>query len=78
MFAGKVDLSVLPGDTLDIHPELHPTYCCTAETMQDVPLDLYDLVVADPALASLALRSLSVAAVKGGGGGSSCKPDIVN
>jgi hypothetical protein len=48
LFAGKVDLSVLPGDTLDIRPELNPTFCCNGEAMPDVPLHLYDLVVADP------------------------------
>jgi hypothetical protein len=46
--AGKVDLSLLPGDTLDIRPELNPTYCCNTETMPDVPLHRYDLAVADP------------------------------
>jgi DNA polymerase-1 len=46
--AGMVDLSVLPGDTLDINPELQPTYCCDAETCDSVPLDQYDLIIIDP------------------------------
>jgi hypothetical protein len=37
----------LPGDTLDINPELNPTYCCNAETCNGVPLYLYDTVFVD-------------------------------
>ena len=46
--SGKVDLSIMPGDTLDILPERNPTYCTDAQTMEGVPLDQYDLVLADP------------------------------
>jgi hypothetical protein len=49
LFSGMVDLGVLPGDTLDIRPELNPTWCVNAETCEGVPLEVYDLVVADPA-----------------------------
>jgi methylase of polypeptide subunit release factors len=48
LFAGKVDLSQLPGDTVDIRPELEPSYCVNAETLEGVPLDRYDMIVADP------------------------------
>lgn len=48
LFAGKVEQAVLPGDTLDCRPELQPTWCVNAETCEGVPLDTYDLVVADP------------------------------
>ncbi len=48
LFAGKVDLSILRGDTLDIRPELDPTFCVDAETCPGAPLEQYDLVVADP------------------------------
>jgi hypothetical protein len=48
LFSGMVDLSVLPGDTLDTRPELAPTWCVDAETCEGVPLEVYDLVVADP------------------------------
>ncbi len=48
LFAGKVDLTAFPGDTLDIDPELAPTYCVDAETCDDVPLHQYDFVLADP------------------------------
>ena len=48
VFAGKVDLSILPGDTLDLRAELAPTFCTDAQTMHGVPLDRYDLAVCDP------------------------------
>jgi hypothetical protein len=48
LFAGKVDQTTFPGDTLDIDPELAPTYCVDAETCDDVPLHQYDFVLADP------------------------------
>jgi hypothetical protein len=48
VFAGKVDLTAFPGDTLDSNPALNPTYCCNAENCDGVPLHLYDFVLADP------------------------------
>ena len=48
LFAGKADLSQLPGDTVDIRAELMPTFCSNAETLDGVPLETYDLIVADP------------------------------
>jgi hypothetical protein len=48
LFAGKVDLAAFPGDTLDIRPDLAPTYCVNAETCDGVPLHEYDFVLADP------------------------------
>lgn len=48
LFSGKVDLSTMPGDTVDIRPDLSPTYLDDAQTMTDVPLWMYDLVLADP------------------------------
>jgi hypothetical protein len=48
VFSGKVDLTRMPGDTLDIRAELGPTYCVNAETCEGVPLERYDLAVADP------------------------------
>jgi hypothetical protein len=48
LFAGRVDLTRFPGDTLDIRPELEPTYCVNAETCEGVPLADYDFVLADP------------------------------
>ncbi len=48
LFSGKVDLNVIPGDTVDINPELNPTYIDDAQTLTSVPLEDYDLVMADP------------------------------
>lgn len=48
LFSGKVDLAVFPGDTVDINPEFRPTYVDDAQTLSRVPLEQYDLVLADP------------------------------
>jgi hypothetical protein len=48
LFSGMVDLSLMPGATLDIRSELDPTYCVDAETCQGVPLERFRLVLADP------------------------------
>lgn len=48
LFSGKVDLAALPGDTVDINADLGPTYVDDAQTLERVPLEQYDLVLADP------------------------------
>ncbi len=48
LFSGKVDLSALPGDTVDINAALNPTFLDDAQRLERVPLDRYDLVLADP------------------------------
>jgi hypothetical protein len=48
LFAGKVDLSALPGDTVDCNADLQPTYVDDAHALATVPLEDYDLVLADP------------------------------
>lgn len=48
LFSGKVDLATLPGDTVDIDPALSPTYLDDAQKLVKVPLEGYDLVLADP------------------------------
>lgn len=48
LFSGCVDLSVLPGDTVDINADRTPTYVDDAQTLAHVPLEQYDLVLADP------------------------------
>lgn len=48
LFSGRVDDSVLPGHTVDINPELNPTFVDDAQTLLNVPLGDYDLVLADP------------------------------
>ena len=48
LFSGQVDLTAFPGDTVDINPKLKPTYVDNAQTLERVPLEKYDLVLADP------------------------------
>lgn len=48
LFSGMVDLEAFPGDTVDINPDLNPTYVDDAQTLLQVPLETYDLVLADP------------------------------
>jgi len=48
LFSGQVDLDAFPGDTVDINPALKPTYVDDAQTLSRVPLETYDLVLADP------------------------------
>ncbi|HET7881465.1 MAG TPA: hypothetical protein VFL55_11310 [Acetobacteraceae bacterium] len=48
LFSGKVDVSALPGDTVDINPDLAPTFVDDAQTLGRVPLEHYDLILADP------------------------------
>ena len=48
VFSGRVDLEAFPGDTVDINPDLNPTYVDDAQKLRKVPLSAYDLVLADP------------------------------
>ncbi len=48
LFSGKVDLDAFPGETVDINLEFKPTYVDDAQTLARVPLEKYDLVLADP------------------------------
>ena len=48
LFSGRVDKSVIPGDTVDTNPDLDPDYLDDAQTLERVPLEKYDLVMADP------------------------------
>ena len=48
LFSGKVDVAVFPGDTVDVNPSLGATCVDDAQTMLGVPLERYDLVLADP------------------------------
>jgi hypothetical protein len=48
LFSGQVDLEAFPGDTVDINPTLNPTFVDDAQTLTGVPLENYDLILADP------------------------------
>lgn len=48
LFSGRVDKTVMPGETVDVNAELQPDYVDEAQTLERVPLEKYDLVLADP------------------------------
>ena len=48
VFSGKVELGILPGDTVDLDASLNPTYCDDAQDLSGVPVEDYDLILADP------------------------------
>jgi hypothetical protein len=48
VFSGRVDLSAMPGDTVDLNADLAPTWVADAHDLSSVPLADYDLVLADP------------------------------
>jgi hypothetical protein len=48
VFSGKVDLGAMPGDTVDSNAKMNPTWVADAHDLSSVPLDRYDLVLADP------------------------------
>lgn len=48
IFSGRVDQSAWPGDTVDLNPELEPTFVDDAQSLETVPLHDYDIVLADP------------------------------
>ena len=48
LFSGKVDTELFPGDTVDTNPALSPTFLDDAQILDHVPLETYDLVLADP------------------------------
>jgi hypothetical protein len=48
LFSGRVDKTVMPGETVDVNTELAPDYVDDAQTLKSVPLEKYDLVMADP------------------------------
>jgi hypothetical protein len=48
LFSGKVDTEVMPGKTVDINASNSPDYIDDAQTLQKVPLESFDLAMADP------------------------------
>lgn len=48
LFSGKVDLSAFAGDTVDLNSKVKPTYVDDAQSLLSVPLEEYDIVLADP------------------------------
>lgn len=52
LFSGKVDTAVFPGITVDINENLKPDIVDDAHTLTKVPVETFDLVLADPAYSS--------------------------
>jgi hypothetical protein len=48
VFSGRVDQSAWPGDTVDINPDMEPTFLDDAQSLRGVPLIGYDIILADP------------------------------
>lgn len=48
LFSGKVDTETFPGATVDINADNDPDYVDDAQTLERVPLETFDLVLADP------------------------------
>ena len=48
LFSGQVDLSILPGHTVDCNPRNNPDFVDDAQTLYYVPVEDYDLFLADP------------------------------
>ena len=48
LFSGKVDTNIIPGKTVDINPDLSPDYLDDAQTLNNVPVNNFDLILADP------------------------------
>ena len=48
LFSGKVDTTTFPGTTVDINADNAPDYVDDAQTLEKVPLEKFDLVLADP------------------------------
>lgn len=48
LFSGKVDTLAFPGKTVDIKAANNPDFVDDAQTLEFVPLEQFDLVMADP------------------------------
>lgn len=48
VFSGCVDQSAWDGDTVDLNEDMEPTYLDDAQDLSLVPLEKYDIVLADP------------------------------
>ena len=48
LFSGRVDQSIIPGKTVDINAANEPDYIDDAQRLESVPVEEFDLVLADP------------------------------
>ena len=71
LFSGKVNTTEFPGDTCDVNATLEPTFIADAHELTGVPIEEYDLIVADPAIQCRRRRPLwhpAGQSEQGGGG----------
>ena len=48
LFSGKVDKSILNGKSVDINKDNEPDYVDDAQTLHNVPIEQFDLILSDP------------------------------
>lgn len=48
LFSGRVDLDAFPGKRVDLNPDLKPDWIDDAQSLENVPLHEFDIVLADP------------------------------
>ena len=48
LFSGKVDTSILQGQTVDLDPKMEPDFVDDAQSLESVPIEEFDLICADP------------------------------
>tara|TARA_Y100001934_G_C12046425_1_gene628616 strand:- start:89 stop:661 length:573 start_codon:yes stop_codon:yes gene_type:complete len=48
LFSGEVDLAAFPGKTVDINPDRNPDFVDDAQSLENVPIQDFDLILADP------------------------------
>ncbi len=48
LFSGMVDTEIWPGRRVDINPDTNPDWVDDAQDLSNVPLDQFDIVLADP------------------------------
>jgi hypothetical protein len=48
IFSGRVDQSAWSGDTVDLNEDVEPTFLDDVQSLENVPLQNYDIILADP------------------------------
>ena len=48
LFSGKVDTEIMPGTTVDLDPNMNPDILDDAQSLENVPVKEFDLILADP------------------------------
>ena len=48
LFSGKVDTEIMPGTTVDLNLKMNPDILDDAQSLENVPVEEFDLILADP------------------------------